>query len=362
MSHPRLSLALDLPQALPETGRIALFRPTAATDLSDLPAARLVAVQGFRPDHDAIAQRGITVSPEAEGGYAAAVVFLPRAKAEARALLAQACDTVAPGGVIWVDGAKTDGVDSMLRELRARVPVTDPIAKAHGKIFSFRAAAGALADWRAAPVEAAPGFLTMPGVFSADGIDRGSALLAAALPAVLPARVADLGAGWGWLSAQILARKGVEHLDLVEAEHAALDCAQRNVTDPRAHFLWADATQYKPEARYGAVIMNPPFHTGRAADPALGAAFIRAAGGMLSLSGTLWMVANRHLPYDEVLRAAFHEVTEVTPPSGRDGGFRIVRADKPIVGAAARAEAARSPAASPERAGRSVSRGPRHRG
>ena len=54
------------------------------------------------------------------------------------------------------------------------------------------------------------GFTTVPGVFSADAPDRGSVLLAAALPAKLPARVADLGAGWGYLSRAILARDGVQ--------------------------------------------------------------------------------------------------------------------------------------------------------
>jgi 16S rRNA (guanine1207-N2)-methyltransferase len=82
--------------------------------------------------------------------------------------------------------------------------------------------------------------------------------------------------------------------------------------------------------------MNPPFHTSRAADPGLGAAFIRAAGGMLSLSGTLYMVANRHLPYEDALRAAFHEIEEI----GGDGGFKVIRAAKPVVGAARAAPAA----------------------
>ncbi|MFT3687915.1 methyltransferase [Paenirhodobacter sp.] len=327
MSHPRLSLALD---ALPAEGRIALFRPVAGTDLSDLPAGRLYAVQGFRPDHDALAARGIAVAPAPEGPYTAAIVFLPRAKAEARALIASACATVVPGGPVWVDGLKTDGVDSVLKDLRARVPVSDPIAKAHGKIFRFAAAPGVLSDWQGQPASPAPGFTTLPGVFSADGVDRGSALLAECLPATLPARMADVGAGWGWLAAQVLARKGIESLDLIEAEHAALDCAKRNVPDPRARFVWADATVWMPESRYSGVVMNPPFHTGRAADPGLGQAFIRAAAGMLSLSGTLWMVANRHLPYDETLRACFHEVAEVTPPSGRDSAFRITRAERPI--------------------------------
>ena len=336
MSHPRLSLALDAPDALPAAGRIALFRPTAATDLSDLPTERLHAVQGFRPDWEALRARGIAADPAPEGPYAAAVVFLPRAKAEARAILALACEVVVPGGPIWVDGLKTDGIDSMLRDLRARLPVGEPIAKAHGKIFRLEAAHGALDDWKGHRTEVVPGFVTQPGVFSADGVDRGSALLAAALPETLPARMADIGAGWGWLAAQVLARKGVESLDLIEAEHAALDCARLNIPDPRAHFVWADATVFKPEARYTAAVMNPPFHSSRAADPALGQAFIRAAASMLSLSGTLWMVSNRHLPYEEALRAAFHEVTEIVPPGGPDGAFRLIRAERPIVQSAAR--------------------------
>ncbi len=327
MSHPRLSLALD---ALPAAGRIALFRPTASTDLSDLPKGRLHAIQGFRPDYDALTARGIVTTPEPECPYSAAIVFLPRAKAEARALIATACATVAPGGPVWIDGQKTDGIDSVLKDLRGRMPVSDPIAKAHGKIFHFTAQAGALTEWQGHPSSPAPGFTTLPGVFSADGVDRGSALLAACLPATLPARMADVGAGWGWLAAQVLARKGVESLDLIEAEFAALECAKMNVPDPRARFIWADATGFMPENRYSAVVMNPPFHTARNADPGLGQAFVRAAAGMLSLSGTLWMVANRHLPYDETLRACFHEVTEITPPDGRDPAFRITRADRPI--------------------------------
>ena len=346
MSHPRLSLALEAPEALPSEGRIVVYRPTAETDLSDLPKDRLQLVQGFCPDHVALAARGYAVSPATEErGFAAAVIFVPRAKAEARALLAEACARVVPGGPIWVDGLKTDGIDSLLKDLRALVPISEPIAKAHGKIFRFAATPGALAGWEARPLQPAPGFITLPGVFSADGIDRGSALLAACLPETLPARVVDLGAGWGWLAAQVLARKGVEQIDLIEADHAALDCATRNVTDPRARFHWADATQVKLETRPMAVVMNPPFHTSRAADPGLGVAFIRAAAGLLSLSGTLWMVANRHLPYEAVLRECFHEVTEITPPSGRDGAFRIFRAERPVAHATKPAKPAPDPAA-----------------
>jgi 16S rRNA (guanine1207-N2)-methyltransferase len=92
-------------------------------------------------------------------------------------------------------------------------------------------------------------------------------------------------------------------------------------------FHWADATRFIPDRRVEAVVMNPPFHSGRTGDPSLGAAFIKAAAGMLTLSGTLWMVANRHLPYEAVLSATFREVAEV----GGDGRFKVIRAERPVV-------------------------------
>lgn len=341
MSQPRLSQALAGGDALPASGRILVLGATAETDLSALPRDRALIVQGMRPDHDALAARGFDVVPELPEGAkaAAAVVVLPRARDAGRARVAEAVAALPEGAPVWIDGQKTDGVESMLRELRGRVPVGEALSKAHGKCFAFAAPVpAAFADWRAAPRAVAPGFVTLPGVFSADGPDPGSRALAAALPDRLPRRIADLGAGWGWLAAQVLARPGVEELHLVEADHAALACARANVADPRASFHWADATRFRPPAPLDGVVMNPPFHQGRAADPALGAAFIRAAAGMLGTSGRLWMVANRHLPYEAALAQAFREVTEI----GGDGGFKVFLASRPVPGGA-------KPAPSPAR-------------
>lgn len=326
MTQSRLTLALAAAGPLPATGTVIAYRARGDADLSALPAERLRIVQGFRPDHDALAARGFAVAPEPEGSHAAAVVFVTRSRAGTRGLLADAAGRLPEGAPIWVDGQKTDGIDSVLKDLRARAAVGEPFAKAHGKAFRLAAPGPqALADWRARPLHPAPGFETLPGIFSAEAVDRGSALLAAALPERLGATVADLGAGWGWLAAQILARPGIAELHLVEAEHAALACARRNVADPRARFHWADARQFRPERRFDAVVTNPPFHVARAADPALGIAFLRAAAGMLAPSGQLWLVANRHLPYERALAELFHDVAE----AGGDPGFKVLRALRP---------------------------------
>ena len=322
MRATRLTLALTSGAlSLPAEGRIAVYRPRLGDDLSDLPADRVVVLTGFKPDHDHFAQR-YAVEPGLP--YAAAIVCLPRAKAEARALIAQAAAEVLPGGVVAVDGQKIDGIDAVLKDLRGRVALSDSLSKAHGKLAVFAAGPG-LEDWAARPMSIEGGFQTLPGVFSADAPDRGSVLLAAALPAKLGPKVADLGAGWGYLSRAVLAREGVKRLEVVEAEAAALACARVNITDDRAHFHWADATTFRPENLLETVVCNPPFHTGRDADPGLGAAFIVAARRMLAPDGVLWLVANRHLPYDAALTALFLEVEDV----GGDSAFRVIRARKP---------------------------------
>ncbi len=329
MSISRLSLALDGTCALPDEGRILIFNPPAMVDLSALDKERVHVVQGFYPDYAALLRRGFDASSTAKGDYAAAIVYLPRAKALALSMVAQA-SAATGGGLVIVDGQKTDGIMSMLKALKGRVEVLGTVSKAHGKLAWFRCEnSDDLGDWIAKDRQVTGGFTTHPGVFSADGPDKGSQVLMAALSDKIKGHGADLGAGWGLLSREILKREAVTTLDLIEADHTALECARRNITDARAQFHWADAASWGQGGDKGAhlnfVISNPPFHTGRKGDPDLGRAFIRAAAGMLAPSGQFWMVANRHLPYEATLDAYFRHVSEV----GRDSGFKVFHAIRP---------------------------------
>ncbi len=326
MRSERLQLALESGVlALPE-GEILVIGATAADELAALPADRLTLVQGFRPDHDALSARGLRVVPEMPAGrFAGALVCLPRSREAARAALAAADAAVVPGGPVIVDGQKDEGIDSLLRALKPLVALGEPVAKAHGRLAVFPAG-GLPAEWAGGETRLADGWVTRPGVFSADGPDPGSVLLAGALPARLRGHGVDLGAGWGFLARAVLAHPGVEAMDLVEADHAALACARINVADPRARFHWADATRWRPPRLADFAVMNPPFHRGRAADPGLGAAFLAAAARMLTPGGTLWLVANRGLPYDRVLVSLFREVEEI----GADTTYRLTRAARPL--------------------------------
>ena len=332
MVGPRLDLAVSRHGLLlPQAGPLLVAGAAPGPLPEDFGRERTVVVQPLRPEHDGWASGGWQVRPDlpetAEGRCAAALVRLPRARVAARDLIARTaaiCD-----GPLIVDGAKTDGVETILRDLRTAgvrlFPEDGPVAKAHGKLAWFHAPDARLGGWRAADQQPAPGFVTRPGVFSADSPDPGSVLLAENLPDALGAHVVDLGAGWGWLAAAVLERATVTRLDLVEADHAALACARRAIRDPRAQFHWADARRWTPDRAPDAVIMNPPFHAGRAAEPRLGAAFVEAAARILPAQGVLWLVANRHLPYERTLTQSFAETVEI----GGDTRFKVLMARKP---------------------------------
>lgn len=317
----RFALALDSGAVtLPDAGDILFLRTPADRDLGDLDPTRVLFSHGLRPEVDAWLARG--ARDRAVEDAAAAVVTVARAKALTYALIHEAIGAVPAGAPIIIDGDKADGVESILKTCRNTFAVEDVYSKAHGKCFTFPAPKAAPDGWRLTESDV-DGFQTVPGVFSADAVDPGSRLLADHLGGI-GGRVGDLGAGWGYLSRQILTAEAVTALDLVEVEGLALACARQNVTDPRAAFHWADATTWTG-GPYDWVIMNPPFHTGRKGEPALGQAFIAIAARTLAPTGRLRLVANRHLPYEATLRDHFAQVVVLADAQG----YKVIEAQKP---------------------------------
>lgn len=324
MSQRLLSAARDGLLDWPE-GSILLNR-VPADFAPELPLDQCTLVHGFAPEVAAWSAQGVTAAEHTGTGHAASLTALPRVRDHGKALVAQAFRATAPGGLVLIDGQKTDGIEPLLKALRAHIPC-EVVSKAHGKLLIARRpdtvppAIDAWADLKPTPPK---GWHTALGGFSAGAIDTGSALLAANLPP-LSGNVVDLGAGWGYLAHAILAQPKVTKLALVEAEHATLDAARKNITDPRASFYWSDARSFGPKRSFDAVVMNPPFHTGRASDPDLGRAFISAAARLLRPKGQLVLVANRHLPYEADLEQTFSQVT----PLVQEAGFKVIHARIP---------------------------------
>lgn len=310
MKHSRLFTALD--EGLVVDGPVHVVRPPVGYDLAGLKDVSVEAT--FFPDHQYWRAMGI-IGDGAE--RVATLVVLPRSKILARQLVN---DAIAKGGMVIVDGQKTDGVESIYKDIRKTCDVSGVITKGHGRLFWFTA--DQMPEWTSG-IRSPDGFKTVPGVFSETKIDVGSALLVPHL-SDLKGEVADLGAGWGYLSRTILTNKAVTRLDMIEAEKTALDCAVENTNDPRAVAHWADVLTFDG-GTYDTVISNPPFHTSRDGDPELGRGFIATAAKILKPRGTFLMVANRHLPYEATLGTLFGHVEDLEG----SGAFKLFKATRP---------------------------------
>jgi 16S rRNA (guanine1207-N2)-methyltransferase len=308
----RLAKLFDtLTDDLPQSGGILVIRATDNPAYRRFDVKDLQCIQSFKPSFDRLANLGITPAKTMPKSAVAAIVELTRSKPENLTNIGLAYDVLEMGGSLFIDGAKTDGIDSILKAIKKLTPVDGAYSKAHGKTIwlTKKQSTNPFIEWLSLTTTGknTDGFWTIPGIFSADAIDPASALLSAHIGHPLKGKGADLGAGWGYLSHHALQTyPEITQLDLLEAENNSLECAQKNITDGRAHFHWQDVISMPAKAVYDFILMNPPFHVSRKADPSLGRDFIAKASKMLTPKGRLWMVANKQLAYEATLDTHFN--------------------------------------------------------
>jgi len=324
--HPFASGALEMPGE----GRQALFlgaRPGVRMP-EDFSAA-LHTVQSFRPHFLALREEGFVVAPRAEGeGYDLALILCGRHRERNEAHLAEALLRTRPGSVIVVGGSKAEGVASLRKRVGSLMAIEGSLSKYHGVAFWLHRPDNindAVLALRAERALVEGRYETAAGSFSHDKIDPGSALFACSLPHDLQGDIADFCAGWGYLSAELLARNPpLARLDLYEADYESLEAARRNLVPYEAHanlgFYWLDLIDEPVGRHYDIILMNPPFHQGRATEPSIGREMIRAAARALKPGGRLILVANRPLPYEGVLAEAFSAHGELA----RDDSFKVL--------------------------------------
>ena len=328
--------------AWPDT-RVLFVNARDGWPLHSVPRQNIVCVQDFKPHADALQRGGLTVATRVDGETFPLVLLLPpRQRIQARAELARAVQCAPIGGTVVASVANNEGARSGESDMQRLLGPVRNMTKNHCRVFWKTLQAetldrALLEEWLEidAPRPIADGrFVSRPGVFAWDRIDAASELLALRLPDDLSGRGADLGAGFGYLSTEVVARcPRVASLDLYEADARALELARSNLARANAgrampatlEFHWHDVAAGLPR-RYDFIVTNPPFHVGRADEPKLGRAFIAAAADALDPRGRLWLVANRHLPYESILDQRFDAVRTVAT----EHGFKVIEATNPL--------------------------------
>lgn len=161
---------------------------------------------------------------------------------------------------------------------------------------------------------------SLAGCHASGKLDPGTARLLAALEradAVGPGTtVLDLGCGWGSI-ARYAAQRGAR-VRAVDDDLAAVRSCAANV--PGADVRHVDGVAgLDPSERFERVLVNPPFHVGRAVRTELGRALLRAARDATAADGELWWVANRDLRYERAPELAGARMIV------DEGGFTVMR-------------------------------------
>ena len=144
-------------------------------------------------------------------------------------------------------------------------------------------------------------FSTANEVFSADGLDLGTAvLLRSAAPPADATRLLDLGCGWGVLAVALATACPGAVVDAVDVNPRALALCADNA---RAHRVGDRVRPLRPEdadpdARYDQIWSNPPIRIGKAALHALLLTWLPR----LKPDGVARLVVGRNLGADSLQR------------------------------------------------------------
>ncbi len=334
MASPALVLLLEAAiKASPQ--RVAFIHATAHPLLLELmqQAEACVFCQTFKPYILELEALGLSIA-DIRGLFDLVILLPSKDKKQSLGWMAEAMNHLSGGGRLMVACENRHGAKSYESALKKLAGQIQSKSKAKCRWFSAQKTSAlntALQQqWLndAKPqVMKSHGLWAQPGLFSWKKADAGSAMLLKHLPP-LSGKVMDLCCGYGLLAAHMLkASSSITHLHLVEAERLALDCAKKNVAEYDAvdvcfHHLNAASENLPRHLDF--VVCNPPFHTGQSRDVELGQTIVSKACGALTHGGELYLVANRQLPYESVLKAHLREVELLAAGDG----FKVIRGKK----------------------------------
>ncbi len=242
------------------------------------------------------------------------------------------------GGSLHLIGNKEDGIRTHGRNAE-KVFASPEHAKKHGDAYHIRlqkpAASAQLTpdlldskdyDHLRTCTVGELHFVSKPGVFGWNKVDRGSALLAEHVNALLAKKktlgpVLDLGCGYGYLLLAT-AKLPFSRRQGTDNNAAAVDAAKASFARAGLSVqVTLDDCGAQLEGGYDWILCNPPFHQGFATSSALAEKFLSQIKTLLSAQGKALVVVNQFIPVERIAQDKFKHVETVL----NEHGFKVLQ-------------------------------------
>lgn len=171
---------------------------------------------------------------------------------------------------------------------------------------------------------------TVGGIFSPDGVDKGTTILLSEAPApAAEGNLLDIGCGWGPIALSLALHSPAATVYAVDVNVRSVELTRDNAKALGLENVHASTPEaVDPEIRFNTIWSNPPIRVGKAELHAILLMWLPR----LAVNGTAYLVVQKNLGSDSLQRWLADELAAQFPEAGfsvaRDStnkAFRILR-------------------------------------
>ncbi|MBJ9986304.1 methyltransferase [Acinetobacter sp. S40] len=316
---PRSEVVLRQQQFL--SGRVLLINAPADRLSQELPKALDVSIWTWNfADHQYFQQQQFDTHFSVEFPKTSidqVVIFVPKSKELLSYILHVVTSHLNKGQSIFLVGEKKGGVERAAKQLQALGKTLKLDSARHCQLWQCilqkTETLKPLQNWvKTYTVQVNQTELqicALPGVFSQNHLDVGTAILLPYLNNIKSGKLADFGCGAGVISAYLAKLNSKNEIYALDVDAFALCSTEmtfhRNGLNLEQLHIQAVTGIHDAPPQLDAIVSNPPFHQGIHTDYAASEGLCKQAKQHLTINGELWIVANRFLNYALLIEQQF---------------------------------------------------------
>ncbi|OTG67966.1 16S rRNA methyltransferase [Acinetobacter sp. ANC 4470] len=263
-----------------------------------------------------------------EDSFDQTIIFVPKSKELLNYILHNVVSRLNIGASIFLVGEKKSGVERAAKQLLPFGKACKLDSARHCQMWQMTVektvTAKKLEDWAQQYTVTTPNgdlnICALPGVFSQNRLDIGTAVLLPYLSQVTAGKIADFGCGSGVISAYLAKLNPKNRIFAMDVDAFALASTRmtfekNNLPLEQLEIKAVTGIEDAPLFLH-AIVSNPPFHQGIHTDYNASESLCKTSRRHLKSGGELWIVANRFLNYPLLIEQNFGQCTTKADQQG----------------------------------------------